>query len=82
MGADCKSVGLVLRWFESISTHHAGMAQLAEQLICNQQVVGSSPTTSSTKSPRFWAFFYVLMNITKFDNLRQRLSFFLFVAVL
>ena len=25
----------------------AGIAQLAEQLICNQQVVGSSPITSS-----------------------------------
>ena len=27
----------------------AGVAQLAEQLICNQQVVGSSPITSSIK---------------------------------
>ena len=26
----------------------AGVAQLAEQLICNQQVVGSSPITGST----------------------------------
>ena len=26
----------------------AGVAQLAEQLICNQQVAGSSPITSST----------------------------------
>ena len=26
---------------------HAGVAQLAEQLICNQQVVGSIPITSS-----------------------------------
>ncbi len=26
---------------------HAGVAQLAEQLICNQQVVGSSPITGS-----------------------------------
>jgi hypothetical protein len=25
------------------STHHADVAQLAEQLICNQQVIGSSP---------------------------------------
>ena len=24
-------------------THHADVAQLAEQLICNQQVIGSSP---------------------------------------
>jgi hypothetical protein len=26
---------------------HAGVAQLVEQLICNQQVAGSSPITSS-----------------------------------
>ena len=26
----------------------AGLAQLVEQLICNQQVLGSSPTSSST----------------------------------
>ena len=29
----------------------AGVAQLVEQLICNQQVVGSSPSTSSIASP-------------------------------
>ena len=29
---------------------HAGVAQLVEQLICNQQVGGSSPSTSSTIS--------------------------------
>ena len=28
---------------------YAGMAQLVEQLTCNQQVVGSSPITSSIK---------------------------------
>ena len=28
---------------------NAGVAQLVEQLICNQQVGGSSPSTSSTK---------------------------------
>ena len=46
----------MLRWFESTSIHliillnihykrskHADVAQLAEQLICNQQVIGSSP---------------------------------------
>ncbi len=31
----------------------AGVAQLVEQLICNQQVVGSIPITSSTL-PRFY----------------------------
>ena len=31
-------------------TRYAGVAQLVEQLICNQQVGGSSPSTSSTIS--------------------------------
>ena len=43
--------------FEPCNSHHflnnvlkydAGVAQLVEQLICNQQVGGSSPSTSST----------------------------------
>ena len=33
--------------FESCYPHHAGVAQLAEQLTRNEQVVGSSPTFSS-----------------------------------
>ncbi len=32
---------------------NAGVAQLAEQLICNQQVAGSSPITSSIYSRYF-----------------------------
>ena len=37
--------------FEPCNSHHnAGVAQLVEQLICNQQVVGSSPITSSKKT--------------------------------
>jgi hypothetical protein len=38
---------------------YAGVAQQVEQLICNQQVAGSIPSTSSkTKSPQqsLWAF--------------------------
>jgi hypothetical protein len=31
----------------------ATLAQLVEQLICNQQVVGSSPTSGSKKRGRF-----------------------------
>jgi hypothetical protein len=31
---------------------HAGVAQLVEQLICNQQVIGSSPIASSSSSKR------------------------------
>ena len=30
---------------------NAGIAQLVEQLICNQQVVGSSPTAGSLEKP-------------------------------
>jgi hypothetical protein len=35
------------------ATHKAGIAQLVEQLICNQQVVGSNPSAGSvlTKDP-------------------------------
>ena len=32
------------RWFTEVN---AGIAQLVEQLICNQQVVGSNPTAGS-----------------------------------
>ena len=31
----------------SAPPHEAGIAQLVEQLICNQQVVGSNPTAGS-----------------------------------
>ena len=34
----------------------AGVAQLVEQLICNHQVVGSSPITGSSKYGRFSEF--------------------------
>ena len=34
-------------WFSYELTQIASVAQLAEQLICNQQVVGSSPSASS-----------------------------------
>ena len=33
---------------------YAGIAQSVEQLICNQQVGGSSPSTSSIKSITMW----------------------------
>ncbi len=35
-------VGVICRVF-AISKYYADVAQLAEQLICNQQVIGSSP---------------------------------------
>src|SRR5271166_198366 len=41
----------VCRWLRSLvwsqPPHEAGIAQLVEQLICNQQVVGSNPSAGS-----------------------------------
>ena len=34
-------------WYINLALENAGVAQLVEQLICNQQVGGSSPSTSS-----------------------------------
>ena len=34
-------------WYSNLAPKNAGVAQLVEQLICNQQVGGSSPSTSS-----------------------------------
>ncbi len=39
------------------SFDRAGLAQLVEQLICNHQVVSSSPTTGTIKSPPVWVVF-------------------------
>ncbi len=38
------------RYLVKPTTIYAGVAQLVEQLICNQQVGGSSPSTSSKQS--------------------------------
>ena len=37
-----------IAYFLILILGYAGIAQLVEQLICNQQVVGSSPSASST----------------------------------
>ena len=43
--------GLSCAIFSAYSTRvNAGIAQLVEQLICNQQVVGSNPTAGSLHS--------------------------------
>ena len=42
-GADCKSVGNAFEGSNPSPSTYADVAQLAEQLICNQQVIGSSP---------------------------------------
>ena len=44
------SVSAALASFE-IPITHAGLAQLVEQLICNQQVIGSTPVPGSPESP-------------------------------
>jgi hypothetical protein len=42
---------------------NAGVAQLVEQLICNQPVGGSSPFTSSLKGSLMRAFFCFKTNL-------------------
>jgi hypothetical protein len=37
----------------SFPSQNAGIAQLVEQLICNQQVIGSSPIAGSLVNPPF-----------------------------
>ena len=39
---------MIYLWYINLALENAGVAQLVEQLICNQQVGGSSPSTSST----------------------------------
>ena len=39
-------------YYLGVQKSHAGVAQLVEQLICNQQVGGSSPSTSSIPRSR------------------------------
>ena len=42
-------ISYIVCYNNTVVTHPcAGVAQLVEQLICNQQVGGSSPSTSST----------------------------------
>ena len=40
-------------WMMAVDLKHAGVAQSVEQLICNQQVGGSSPSTSSKNMGEF-----------------------------
>ena len=40
---DCKLQDWLKGWVHSLQKAYADVAQLAEQLICNQQVTGSSP---------------------------------------
>ena len=47
---DLKKVVLLQPQIEKRLQASAGVAQLVEQLICNQLVGGSSPSTGSTKS--------------------------------
>ena len=43
-------VGVIKSFFDLLFKQHADVAQLAEQLICNQQVIGSSPIIGSAGS--------------------------------
>ena len=52
---------------------HAGVAQLVEQLICNQQVGGSNPSTSSTlrcsaEPDKYRELFEIKVNMEEFPS--------------
>ena len=47
----------------------AGVAQLVEQLICNQQVGGSSPSTSSIVSMHNQIYIWGISRVAKGDRL-------------
>ena len=47
---DCKLQDWLKGWVHSLQKAYADVAQLAEQLICNQQVIGSSPIIGFVKS--------------------------------
>ena len=60
-GADCKSAGFYLRWFESIFSHinfYAEVAQLVEHNLAKVGVASSSLVFRS-KGSRLWAFFRI-----------------------
>ena len=53
-----RSLAAALKRLNSRRSHHcADVAQLAEQLICNQQVIGSSPIIGFKTRTRFGEFF-------------------------
>ncbi len=60
----------------TLNYRHAGVAQLAEQLIRNQQVGGSSPLAGTRKSMSYLAFRFVRAVRVDFwvDFLRNRVS--------
>ena len=49
-GQTVNLLALCLRGFDSLSLHHADVAQWLEQLFCKQQVVGSNPSIGSTST--------------------------------
>ena len=51
MQAFCEFFNLKFVRAQCIVCHVASLAQLVEHLICNQRVVGSSPTTGTRFSP-------------------------------
>ena len=52
---------IILKYADIEKRIYAGVAQLVEQLIRNQQVAGSSPATSSTEKRCLWRLFFVGM---------------------
>ena len=51
---DCKLQDWLKGWVHSLQKAYADVAQLAEQLICNQQVIGSSPIIGFMEHNSIW----------------------------
>ena len=51
---DCKLQDWLKGWVHSLQKAYADVAQLAEQLICNQQVIGSSPIIGFMEYNSIW----------------------------
>ena len=51
---DCKLQDWLKSWVHSLQKAYADVAQLAEQLICNQQVIGSSPIIGFMEYNSIW----------------------------
>ena len=79
-GADCKSAGLCLRWFESIFAHKnklptAEVAQLVEHQPSKLRVAGSNPVFRSKGSQIENPFsFLPIMIIDSLDNLERYIA--------
>ena len=63
---DCKLQDWLKGWVHSLQKAYADVAQLAEQLICNQQVIGSSPIIGLLS---YYNLIWVVSRVAKGDRL-------------